>query len=369
MWRRPLPKRTTTIDADQFVVEVNRYDSGEIECLRGRAFGKGMSCLCCMGGNCHVIGHVLEECVCRCLSRKEVTMEMKGRSEWILARAFKQEYVGIEREFHEKCRKTLPPSHSLGDSTKEDQDGAVEVMALKKKGKNRTFLDCGIPSGAVVRAGPEEEWFAVQEGFPTTRRVSRRLWDESFVIGQEQEIWIHRVGIQLGTDLLTAKEREQAMRLLWIWRDVFVEQLGELPVTDLVTHTIPTYPEARAHRAWDPVYAMDEVRWQREVLPEMIGKIVERGTSPWVAKTTWVSKKDTVVTENGRWPLRMVHTYCQLNDATLKTNYPMKRMEPILDELASPYYRYFFSADAAYGFYAVPIYSPHAYKTAFNTIL
>ena len=182
-------------------------------------------------------------------------------------------------------------------------------------------------------------------------------------------MWIHRVGIQLGSNILTAREREQAIRLLWIWRDVFVEHLGELPMTDLVTHTIPTYPEARAHRARDPVYAMDEVRWQREVLPKMIGKIVERGTSPWVAKTTWVSKKDTVVNENGRWPLRMVHTYCPLNDATLKTNYPMKRMEPILDELANPCYRYFFSADAAYQFYAVPIYPPHAYKTAFNTIL
>ena len=60
-------------------------------------------------------------------------------------------------------------------------------------------------------------------------------------------MWIHRVGIQLGTNLLTAREREQAMRLLWIWRDVFIEHLGELPMTDLVTHTIPTYPEARAH--------------------------------------------------------------------------------------------------------------------------
>ena len=65
----------------------------------------------------------------------------------------------------------------------------------------------------------------------------------------------------------------------------------------------------------------------------------------------------------------MVHTYCQLNDATIKTNYPMKRLEPILDGLSNPNHRYFFSVDAAYGFYAVPIYPPHAYKTTFNTLL
>ena len=175
------------------------------------------------------------------------------------------------------------------------------------------------------------------------------------------------LGIQLGD--LTEEQREAAVRLLWIWKDIFVEKVEDLPATDLVEHAIPTYPQCRAYHAKDPIYAKDEVRWQATELPKMIGTIVGRGSSPWVAKTTWVVKKETVVDENGRWPLRMVHTYCQLNDATIKTNYPLKRMEPILDELANPCHRYIFSADAVYGFYAVPIYPPHAYKTAFNTQL
>ena len=92
------------------------------------------------------------------------------------------------------------------------------------------------------------------------------------------------------------------------------------------------------------------------MLPEMMGTIIQLGTSRWAAKTTWVSKKDTTVDIIGRWPLRMVHTYCPLNNSTIKTNYPMKRIEPILDDLAKPGRQYFFSADTAYGFYAVPIY-------------
>ena len=170
-------------------------------------------------------------------------------------------------------------------------------MALRKD-KNRPGLGRVISSADVVRTGPEEAWFAIQEGFQTTRRVSRRHWDTSFPIEKEQIEWIHRVGIHIGA--LTEEEKEQVVRLLWIWRDIFVEQLSDLPMTDLVPHSIPAYPGIRAHRAPDPIYAIDEIRWQKQILPEMIGKIVERGTPPWVAKTTWVSKKETIVDENGR---------------------------------------------------------------------
>ena len=184
----------------------------------------------------------------------------------------------------------------------------------------------------------------------------------------DEEDWFSRSGIEIDSEL-TGEQRMQVITLLWIWRDMFVEMVEDLPATNLVTHTIPTYPHCKAYQAKDPIYAKDEVRWQNTELPKMIGIIVERGSSPWVAKTTWVAKKETVVDEIGRWPLRMVHTYCQLNNATIKMNYPLKRMEPILDELANPDHQYFFSADAAYGFYAVPIYPPHAYKIAFNTML
>ena len=95
------------------------------------------------------------------------------------------------------------------------------------------------------------------------------------------------------------------VKLLWIWRDVFVERVEDLPATDLVMHTIPTYPHCKAFRAKDPIYAKDEVRWQTTELPKMVGTTVERGSSPWVAKTTWVAKKETIIGENGRWPLRM----------------------------------------------------------------
>ena len=247
-------------------------------------------------------------------------------------------------------------------------------MTLSKGGIPEKIL---IPSGATVIPCPEEDWFGRQDGFPTSRRLSRRVVDDSLICWEVQEAWFRNSGIRIGegpddsenSNYLTYEERRRAIQLLWTWRDIFVDKMEDLPMTDLVIHTIPTYPNAKAHRARDLLYAKDEIRWQTTILPGMIGHVVERGSSPWVAKTTWVNKKETTISPEGRWPLRMVHTYCQLNDATIKTNYSMKRVEPILDELVDPNHRYFFSADAAYGFYAVPIYPPYAYKTAFNTIL
>ena len=132
------------------------------------------------------------------------------------------------------------------------------------------------------------------------------------------------------------QEQKQAIRLLYCWKDIFVENMDSLQATDLVVHTIPTYPGVRPHRAKELVYTADEIHWQVTMLPQMLkGGIIRQGTSSWVAKTTWVDKKNTAVNEEGfRWPLRMVHIYCPLNNATVKSNYLMKRIEPILEELA-----------------------------------
>lgn len=417
--------------------------SNEVVCTNGRAFSPGMTCLCCLGGNCRIFGHVLQDCDCRCLKKKIPAGVGTGViDEW---RKFKQGYVRSEKEFqalkHTKksefsasdqypdpavippmpCRRFINDGGVrcrviCGECRKDKCDWChsqpgerpfvarnaqlrqireffehvventvgpgpgqeivdectVEVQVVQRWGEN------GVPSGTTVMPGPEETWFGGQyyDTFPTTRRIERRPWNMSFEVGEEQIDWVKQTGIRVGEDgaetsILTNEEMVSAIQLLWIWRDIFVDRVEDLvPMTDLVIHTIPTLPYARPHRAKDPIYAKDEVRWQTTILPDMIGRIVQSGSSPWVAKTTWVSKKDTTVDPiQGRWPLRMVHTYCQLNDATIKTNYPMKRMEPILDELSNPHHRYFFSVDAAYGFYAVPIYPPHAYKTAFNTLL
>lgn len=83
--------------------------------------------------------------------------------------------------------------------------------------------------------------------------------------------------------------------------------------------------------------------------------------SPWCARTKFPKKPD------GR--LRMVHAFIPINKATIKVNYPMQRIEPIRNRLSQSRFGMFFSADAANGYYAVPMFKPHRYKTGFSCML
>src|SRR6266852_1353218 len=65
--------------------------------------------------------------------------------------------------------------------------------------------------------------------------------------------------------------------------------------------------------------------------------------------------------------LRMVHIYIPINEATITNGYPMKRIEPVLNNLLQPGFEIFFQVDAANGYWAVPMTPQHAYKTAFDT--
>ena len=77
----------------------------EIECTRGRAFASNTSCLCCMGGNCHVIGHVRGDCQCCWLPRASVRSKRRGDLEWIQAQTFKHDYVQREEKYRENMNK------------------------------------------------------------------------------------------------------------------------------------------------------------------------------------------------------------------------------------------------------------------------
>src|SRR5205807_1385332 len=57
------------------------------------------------------------------------------------------------------------------------------------------------------------------------------------------------------------------------------------------------------------------------------------------------------------------------NAATIPNLYPMKRIEPILNSLMRSDMKIYFQADAANGYWAVPLIPEHAYKTAFGTYL
>jgi hypothetical protein len=198
-------------------------------------------------------------------------------------------------------------------------------------------------------------------GFPTTRRpvdYHRRI-DET-TLDDDIESWFETSKIEVGKHL-TPVERAKALRLLYSWKDLFCDDLLKLPATDLVTHKIPTVP-AKPVRVKEGLYTQKEIAWQHENIPKMISAgIITYANSPWSAKSKFPDKK------NGK--LRMVHSYCPINDVTIKTNYPMKRSEPIINILSMPKFKNFWWTDGANGYWAVPMHRPHAYKSAFSCVL
>lgn len=148
---------------------------------------------------------------------------------------------------------------------------------------------------------------------------------------------------------------------MYTWRDMFVSSVRDMPTTDLVMHDIPTFPHARPKASKMPLFTERERRWQEENLPKLIqAQVLAFCRSPWSAKPKFVAKKVD--------DLRMVNVFCSLNAVTIKDAYPMRRLEPILEEIGRESLTVFFQADAANGYYAVVNNPDDAYKTAFPSI-
>ena len=118
---------------------------------------------------------------------------------------------------------------------------------------------------------------------------------------------------------LSAAETERILRGLYTWKDIFLDDVRQLEATDLVQHSIPTREGTRPYRAREPLYTPREVEWQLSNIPKMLeAGVITYTSSPWSAKSRFVLKSSG--------DLRPVHQFCALNDATIKSNYPMRRV-------------------------------------------
>ncbi|KAL3247644.1 hypothetical protein ABHI18_012339, partial [Aspergillus niger] len=216
--------------------------------------------------------------------------------------------------------------------------------------------------------GPYQVWGTIEEeiggevGYPVTERpfeFRRPLCLEDLSAAEQ---WMQENQSLIGDAVQESRQWRVVSLVLYTWRDLFVTDVRDMPVTRLVTHRIPTYPWVRPKASKLALYNQEEIEWQRTNLPPMVEARIIRGCiSPWSAKTKFPPKPSGT-------GLRMVHQFIPLNAATIKSNYPMKRIEPILMKMAKFELKVFFKADAANGYWAVPLAEEHAYKTAFSTI-
>jgi len=248
-----------------------------------------------------------------------------------------------------------------------------EEMTAEDKGMEWTAEDEGIgwkaevdamEEGNVESDGELQEAFGNTLGFPTCRRAaeSKRAMDLTSS-HEEIEDWFDQgegKEIQIGEQLMET-EKAQAKRLLYTWKDRFCEGVRKLPATDPIEHRIPTV-KCNPVRSMPKLYTQKEAEWQKKHLPKLLdARIIDWVNSPWSTSCKFPVKK------NG--DLRMVHIYCPINNAMIKTNYPMKRTEPIINAMRMSRFKLYWWSDSANGYWAIPMYQPHAYKTAFSSVL
>ena len=61
-----------------------------------RNFEKGVNCLCCMGGNCYTVGHILDICDCFCKPRSIMIGNDEDRA---IAKRCKYGYFDCQRQY------------------------------------------------------------------------------------------------------------------------------------------------------------------------------------------------------------------------------------------------------------------------------
>ena len=204
---------------------------------------------------------------------------------------------------------------------------------------------------------PEVEEFGHIVEYPTICRLTsyRRSIASS---ASEIPTWFEAYKISLG-EQLTAEKKEAAC-LLYTWRDLFANDIKDMPVTNLLVYRIQIYRGTQPRRAKDRLYTKEELDWLEVNIPKLEeAGIIARSESPWVYRTKFVRKKDR--------SLRMVHVFCTINSVMILSGYPMRRIEPVLNYLMQARFFSYSQANAAHGFWAVCMHPAHAYHTAFST--
>ena len=220
----------------------------------------------------------------------------------------------------------------------------------------------GLGKEELLVVSVEEDFiFGSKKGYPTERRPSAIRRELSDAPADVIEAWFAAEKIPIGEKVKSDPAKmERVWRLFYTWKDAFITDTAKMVGTDLVVHTIPTWEIAVPVHAKAKQYTPKERKWMEANIPKLLeAGIIEHSFSPCSHRTKFVPKKDG--------DLRTVHVYCPINTATIPNAYPMKRIEPVLNNLLPPGLSVYFQADAASGYWAVPLTPEHAYKTVFDT--
>ena len=160
---------------------------------------------------------------------------------------------------------------------------------------------------------------------------------------------------QMDTESLTGEQKELVRRLVDKFPHSFSLDGEALPATSVVQYRIPT---GDAIPVRNRAYRLPE--YQKAPLKELITQLKKDGiirpsNSNWSAPIIMIPKK-----QGG---YRLVVDHRGLNKSIRRDNYPLPRIDDLLDELKSA--KRFTTMDLRSGFHQVPIHPDDIHKTAF----
>ena len=233
--------------------------------------------------------------------------------------------------------------------------GAPVVMQLSDQHPSVLLCNYGTQSLCVEKGSPlayrEVCMLAVKEGGGNAEREEKgkakgqrvlRVF-EVFDLAQAQANWD---GQAVG----------QLKRLLLKWRPVWDEQ-ERVGRTQRWEHRVET------GTAQPIALPMRRVAWaERDLIRDEVDKMRAQGVvvesdSPWSSPPVLVKKKDGTV--------RFCIDYRNLNEVTVPDQYPLPRIDDVLDALEHG--RYFSVIDLKSGYWQIPMRAGDAAKTAFRT--
>jgi len=161
--------------------------------------------------------------------------------------------------------------------------------------------------------------------------------------------------VELGN--LKDDQHHQLHNLLTNNVDLFAQSLADLEKSNIEEHVIITEDvppvKKRAYKT-----APKENEFIKNEIDEMLKQdLIQPSTSPWSFPVVVVKKK------NGKF--RFCVNYKPLNDVTKKDNYPLPRIDEILDSLKDA--KWFTTLDLASGYWQIKVREEHREKTAFIT--
>jgi len=196
--------------------------------------------------------------------------------------------------------------------------------------------------------------------FPTERRPEvRELSQEGREVINE---WFELSKITIGPKADTPARIEETKRLLYTWRECFAESVRDIKATDIIEHSIDLEPNAKPVKGTLPKYTAQEREFANTIFPAMEDAgIIVRRSSAWGARTKFPPKK------KGSTQLRVVHNFIPVNSHTIKSQYPVHRLEEVVDILIKPEFTVYFTSDAANSYWGIPMRITDINKTGFLT--